>query len=92
MQETPTLTKHWDEKTGRMSLLLRNGERPLRGLVVEDEYPAAIAGILCFAKAGGVAPVASASNGRIVWKVANLAPGELKELVYTSLTRDALEG
>jgi septum site-determining protein MinD len=88
----PTLTKYWDEKTGRMSILLKNGEHPLRGLIVEDEYPAAIGGILCFAKSGGIAPVASASNGKIAWKVANLAPGELKELVYTSLTRDALEG
>lgn len=92
MQEAPTLTKFWDEKSGRMSLVLKNGERPLRGIVVEDEYPAALSGILCFAKSGGIAPVASASGGRIVWKVANLAPGELKELVYTSLTRDALEG
>lgn len=92
MQDMPTLTKYWDEKRGRMSVILRNGERPLRGIVVEDEYPGAISGILCFAKSGGIAPVATASNGKIIWKVANLAPGELKELVYTSLTRDALEG
>ncbi len=92
MQDMPTLTKYWDEKRGRMSVILRNGERPLRGIVVEDEYPGAISGILCFAKAGGIAPVAAASNGKITWKVANMAPGELKELVYTSLTRDALEG
>lgn len=92
MQDMPTLTKFWDEKSGRMSLILTNGERPLRGIVVEDEYPAALAGILCFARSGGIVPVASASNGKILWKVANLAPGELKELVYTSLTRDALEG
>ena len=92
MQDTPKLTKYWDEKSGRMSLILKNGERPLRGIVVEDQYPAAISGILCFAKSGGVAPVATASGGKILWKVANLAPGELKELVYTSLIRDALEG
>jgi septum site-determining protein MinD len=92
MQDVPTLTKYWDEKRGRMSLLLKNGERPLRGIVVEDDYPPAIAGILCFAKSGGVAPVASASGGKIVWKVANLGPGELKGLIYTSLTRDALDG
>ncbi len=92
MQDMPTLTKYWDEKRGRMSVILRNGGQPLRGIAVEDEYPAAISGIICFAKSGGIAPVATASNGKITWKIANLAPGELKELVYTSLTRDALEG
>jgi septum site-determining protein MinD len=92
MQDMPSLTKYWDEKKGRMSVILRNGGQQLRGIAVEDEYPAAISGILCFAKSGGIAPVATASNGKIIWKIANLAPGELKELVYTSLTRDALEG
>jgi septum site-determining protein MinD len=90
--ENLTVTKYWDEKRGRMSLLLKNGPRPLRDITVEDEYPAAIAGILCFAKSGGIAPVATASGGRITWKVANIGPGEVRELVYTSLTRDALDG
>jgi len=88
----PSLMKYWDEKRGRMTLLLRNGERPLRDVTVEDAYPASITGILCFAKAGGIAPMASASDGKITWKVANIGPGEVKELIYTSLTRDALEG
>ncbi len=92
MAQTPSLTKYWDEKRGRMALLLKNGERPLRDITVEDKYPASIAGILCFAKAGGIAPMASASDGKITWKVANMGPGEVKELIYTSLTRDALEG
>lgn len=91
-ETTPSLTKYWDEKRGRMSLLLKNGERPLRDVTVEDEYSSSIAGILCFAKSGGIAPVASASNGKITWKVANLGPGEVKELIYTSLTPDALDG
>jgi septum site-determining protein MinD len=90
--QTPSLTKYWDEKRGRMSLLLKNGERPLRDITIEDAYPASITGILCFAKSGGIAPVASASDGKITWKVANLGPGEVKELIYTALTRDALDG
>jgi len=56
MQDMPTLTKYWDEKRGRMSVILRNGGQPLRGIAVEDEYPAAISGILCFAKSGGSRP------------------------------------
>src|SRR5271157_3120921 len=88
----PSITKYWDEKRGRMALLLKNGERPLRDVTVEDAYPASITGILCFAKAGGIAPMASAADGKITWKVANIGPGEVKELIYTSLTRDALEG
>ncbi len=88
----PTLAKYWDDKRGRMSLLLKNGERPLRDVTVEDEYPPSISGILCFAKSGGIAPVASASDGKITWKVANLGPGEVKELIYTALSRDALDG
>lgn len=92
MPQTPSLSKYWDEKRGRMTLLLKNGERPLRNVTVEDSYPESITGILCFAKAGGVAPMASASGGKITWKVANVGPGEVKELVYTSLTRDALDG
>jgi len=90
--QTPSLAKYWDEKRGRMSLVLKNGERPQRDITIEDEYPPAISGILCFAKSGGIAPVASASGGRITWKVANLGPGEVKELIYTALTRDALDG
>ncbi len=90
--QMPSLTKYWDDKRGRMSLLLKNGERPLRDITVEDEYPLSITGILCFAKSGGIAPMASASGGKITWKVANLGPGEVKELIYTALTRDALDG
>ncbi len=90
--QMPSLTKYWDEKRGRMSLLLKNGERPLRDMTVEDEYPPSVAGILCFAKSGGIAPVATASDGKITWTVANLGPGEVKELVYTALPRDALDG
>jgi septum site-determining protein MinD len=90
--QMPSLTKYWDEKRGRMSLLLKNGERPLRDVTIEDAYPASITGILCFAKSGGIAPVASASDGKITWKVANMGPGEVKELIYTALTRDALDG
>lgn len=89
---TPSLAKYRDEKRGRMSIVLRNGDRPLRDVTVEDEYPASISSILCFAKAGGIAPVASASGGKITWKVANLAPGEVKELIYTALSRDSLDG
>ena len=88
----PSLAKYWDEKRGRMSLLLKNGERPLRDITIEDSYPRTITGVLCFAKAGGIAPIASAADGKITWKVANLGPGEVKELIYTALTRDALEG
>ena len=82
----PTLVKSWDEKRGRMVILLKNGDLPLRDVTVEDAYPSTIAGVLCFAKVGGIAPMATASEGRIVWKVANLRPGEVKELVYTALT------
>jgi septum site-determining protein MinD len=92
LETAPTLAKYWDEKRGRMSLLLKNGERPMRDITIEDEYPASIRGILCFAKSGGIAPAASASGGKITWKVANLGPGEVKELIYTALTRDALDG
>ncbi|HEY3422712.1 MAG TPA: AAA family ATPase, partial [Methanocellaceae archaeon] len=86
----PTLMKTWDEKRGRMVILLKNGDVPLRDVTVEDAYPSAIAGVLCFAKVGGIAPMAIASEGRIAWKVANLRPGEVKELVYTALTRETL--
>ena len=92
MPQMPSLTKYWDEKRGRMSLFLRNSERPLRDITVEDEYPTTITGVLCFAKSGGIAPVANASDGKITWKVANIGAGEVKELIYTSLTRDALDG
>jgi septum site-determining protein MinD len=90
--QLPSLTKYWDVKRGRMSLLLRNFGRPLRDITVEDAYPVTIAGVLCFAKSGGIAPVASASDGKITWKIANVGPDEVRELIYTSLTRDALEG
>lgn len=90
--QAPSLTKYWDEKRGRVSILLKNGEKPLRDLSIEDEYPTTLEGMICFAKSGGIAPVASASGGKMVWKVANLAPGEVKELIYTALTREALDG
>ncbi len=86
------MTKFWDEKKGRMSILMKNGEKRLRDITIEDEYPTAIEGIICFAKTGGIAPVATASQGKLVWKVAGLEPGEVKELIYTSLTREALDG
>ena len=86
----PTLVKSWDEKRGRMVILLKNGDMPLRDVTVEDAYPSTIAGVLCFAKVGGIAPMAMAADGRIAWKVANLRPGEVKELVYTALTRETL--
>ncbi|MDI6896452.1 cell division ATPase MinD [Methanocella conradii] len=90
--QAPSLTKYWDEKRGRMSILLKNGEKPLRDISIEDEYPTTLEGMICFAKSGGIAPVASASGGKMVWKVASLAPGEVKELIYTALTREALDG
>jgi septum site-determining protein MinD len=86
------MTKFWDEKKGRMSILLKNGEERLRNITIEDEYPTAIEGIICFAKMGGIAPVATASQGKLVWKVAGMEPGEVKELIYTALTREALDG
>jgi septum site-determining protein MinD len=73
-----------------MILLLKNGDRPLRDVTVEDAYPSTIAGVLCFAKSGGIAPMAVAAGGKVTWKVANLRPGEVKELVYTALTREML--
>ena len=87
----PTMVKSWDEKRGRMVILLKNGDMPLRDVTVEDAYPSTIAGVLCFAKIGGIAPMAMAADGRIAWKVANLRPGEVKELVYTALTRETLK-
>ena len=60
----PTLVKSWDEKRGRMVILLKNGDMPLRDVTVEDAYPSTIAGVLCFAKVGGVAPMATASDGK----------------------------
>lgn len=86
------MTKFWDEKKGRMSILLKNGEERQRDITIEDEYPTTIEGIICFAKSGGIAPVATASQGKLVWKVAGMEPGEVKELIYTALTREALDG
>ena len=86
------MTKFWDEKKGRMSILLKNGEERQRDITIEDEYPTTIEGIICFAKSGGIAPVATASQGKLVWKVAGMEPDEVKELIYTALTREALDG
>ena len=82
--------KYWDATGGRMVIILRNGGQFVSQAVVEDTYPEDIAGMLCFARSGGVAPVASASAGKITWRVAGLKPGEVRELVYTSLTSQVL--
>lgn len=84
------ISKHWDEKHGRMMLILKNGNDALRDVIVEDTYPPSLSGVLCFAKSGGVTPLATASGGKITWKVPNLRPGEVKELVYTSLSMEVL--
>lgn len=84
------ISKLWDEKNGRFTLLLKNGETQIRDIRVEEAYPCAISGTICFAKINGVMPIATASEGKITWKIPNLGPGEVKELVYTSLSRDTL--
>lgn len=82
--------KHWDAAGGRMLLLLRNGGSYLGQVTVEDTYPETISGLLCFARSGGTAPTATASGGNIRWKLSSLAPGDVRELVYTSLSPQAL--
>ena len=82
--------KHWDAAGGRMIILLRNGSLPISQATVEDTYPESLAGILCFARAGGVAPSASAASGKITWRLTGLKPGDVRELVYTSLSAQAL--
>lgn len=86
----PEIKKRWDAAKGRMTLLLTNGKETSPEITVEDTYPEGISGVLCFAKSGGALPAATASCGRIVWKVPPMAPGEVRELVYTSIPRTAL--
>jgi septum site-determining protein MinD len=89
-RDSPEITKHWDANNGRMTLLIKNGQNSIHGMTILDSYPADITGIICFAKISGIAPVATASNGRITWTIANLKPFEVKELTYTSLTKETL--
>jgi septum site-determining protein MinD len=78
--------KLWDSERGRMTLLAVNGAATVEAVTVEDRYPRSIAGVLCFARSGGVAPTARAADGKITWWLASLGPGEIRELVYTSLS------
>lgn len=78
--------KLWDGERGRMTLLVVNGATPAGYVTVEDRYPRSIDGVLCFARQGGVAPAATAVDGRITWHLSSMAPGEVRELVYTSLS------
>ena len=78
--------KLWDSERGRMTLLVVNGDTAVEAVAVEDRYSSSIAGVLCFARAGGVTPIASATAGKITWRLAGLRPGEVRELVYTSLS------
>jgi septum site-determining protein MinD len=80
------VNKLWDGERGWMTLLVVNGAAAVGAVCVEDSYPRSIAGMLCFARSGGAAPAASAADGKITWQLAGLAPGEVRELVYTSLS------
>jgi septum site-determining protein MinD len=80
------LGKHWDTERGRMTLLVSNGGAAVDAVTVEDSYPASIEGVLCFARSGVVAPAATAVAGKITWRLSHLKPGEVRELVYTSLS------
>lgn len=82
--------KHWDAAGGRMLIILRNGSSFVSRATVEDTYPEAISGILCFARSGGLTPSASAAGGKITWQLTGLQPGDVRELVYTSLSAQAL--
>ncbi|CAJ36554.1 AAA family ATPase [Methanocella arvoryzae] len=82
--------KYWDAAGGRMVIIVRNNGQSVCQATVEDAYPADISGLLCFAKSGGIVPAATASAGKITWRVAGLKPGEVRELVYTSLPRETL--
>ena len=82
--------KHWDAAGGRMIVLLRNGGSFIGQATVEDVYPEAISGILCFARSGGLTPSAAAAGGKITWRLPGLKPGEVRELVYTSLSAQML--
>lgn len=84
------IRKHWDSINGRMTLLLRNGPEAVSCLTVEDTYPESITGILCFARSAGAIPTASAARGKITWRLTGLKPGEVRELVYTALSPEAL--
>jgi septum site-determining protein MinD len=85
-----SISKHWDNEKGRMTLLARNGGASLEEATVEDSYPDTIAGMLCFAKSGGIVPTATASSGTITWKISGLKPDEVRELVYTALPPSVL--
>jgi len=78
--------KLWDRERGRMTLLVVNGDRAVEAVTIEDRYPQSFTGVLCFARSGGVVPAASAADGKITWRLAGLGPGEVRELVYTSLS------
>jgi septum site-determining protein MinD len=82
--------KQWDSERGRMTLLVVNGDRAVDAVNVEDHYPRSITGVLCFARSGGLVPAASAADGKITWRLAGLGPGEVRELVYTSLSHATL--
>ncbi len=86
----PSISKHWDREKGRMTLLVRNGSASIDEATVEDSYPDTIAGVLCFARSGGITPTATASTGKITWKLSGLKPAEVRELVYTSLLPSVL--
>ena len=86
----PKVDKLWDGERGRMTLLLVNGSAAAGAVTVEDSYPRSLAGVLCFARSAGVTPAASAAGGKITWRLSGLAPGEVRELVYTSLSAATL--
>jgi septum site-determining protein MinD len=82
--------KLWDGELGRTTLLIVNGPAAKESVTIEDSYPQSIGGVLCFARSGGITPAATAAGGKITWHLASLAPGEVRELVYTSLSPAAL--
>ncbi|MCD1294549.1 chromosome partitioning protein [Methanocella sp. CWC-04] len=84
------IIKHWDDVNERMIIFLKNGENSFKDVTVEDLYPVSLSGMICFARSGGVAPMATASGGKITWRIPNVNPGDVKELIYTSLTRETL--
>jgi cell division ATPase MinD, archaeal len=86
MSDGLKVDKLWDGERGRMTLLVVNGVEATEAVTVEDYYPQSISGVLCFARSGGVVPAATATDGKITWRLAGLGPGEVRELVYTSLS------
>jgi septum site-determining protein MinD len=78
--------KLWNGERGRMTLLVVNDATTVGAVPIEDSYPRSIAGVLCFARSGGVVPAASAVDGMITRQLDSPAPGEVRELVYTSLS------